>query len=141
MHFSPIAAVAALTSLVQAHPGHDLTEEILERRHFVNSVHRKDLSHCADKLRARGIEARSIARRSAAVEEARALKGVSKRDLEEVLSTSHDESSTGYTADTDPSKLFSGNSSCLLTPEVTQGPYCKNPWASFPKKYVIDQLM
>ncbi|KAH0493479.1 hypothetical protein TgHK011_000147 [Trichoderma gracile] len=123
MRFSSIAAIAAITSLSQAHPGHDLTEEILERRQFVNSVHRKDLSHCAERLRARGVEARSVARRSAAVEEARALRGFSKKDLQDVLSESHNQSSLAYTADTDPSKLFSGNSSCLLTPEVTQGPY------------------
>ncbi|EGR44065.1 uncharacterized protein TRIREDRAFT_71094 [Trichoderma reesei QM6a] len=123
MRFSSIAAVAAITNLVQAHPGHDLTEEILERRNFVNSIHRKDLSHCTEKLRARGVEARSIARRSAAVEEARALRGFSKKDLQDVLSESHNESSLAYTPETDPSKLFSGNSSCLLTPEVTQGPY------------------
>lgn len=126
MHFKSLAAFAALASLAQAHPGHDVSEEVAERRHFINSIHKKDLSHCADKLRARGIEARNIARRSAAVEQARALKGVSKkRDLDSVLATDHDESDTGYTANTDVSKLFTGNSSCLLTPEVTQGPYCK----------------
>ncbi|KAJ4172587.1 hypothetical protein NW754_002789 [Fusarium falciforme] len=124
MHFKCLAAFAALASLAQAHPGHDVSEEVAERRHFINSIHKKDLSHCADKLRARGIEARNIARRSAAVEQARALKGVSKkRDLDSVLATDHDESDTGYTANTDVSKLFTGNTSCLLTPEVTQGPY------------------
>lgn len=126
MRFSSIAISAALMCLVQAHPGHDLSDEILERRNFVNSVRRNDLSHCADKLRARGVEDRGIARRSAAIKQARSFKGLSKRDVDEVLSQSHDESDTGYTENTDASKLFSGNASCVLTPEVTQGPYCKN---------------
>ncbi|KAL2211050.1 aromatic compound dioxygenase [Sarocladium strictum] len=120
MQYSCLVALATFLSAVHAHPGHDISEEVAERRHFVNSIHRKDLSHCAESLRARGVEARSIARRSAAVEEARARRGVSRRDLEEVLSASHDQSDTGYTENTDASKLFSGNASCILTPEVTQ---------------------
>jgi len=40
-----------------------------------------------------------------------------------VLATSHASNLTSITADTDPSVLFTGNNSCILTPEVTQGPY------------------
>lgn len=124
MRFTYAAATAILAHVAIAHPGHDLTEEIMERRSFVRSVSRSDLSHCAPKLRARGVEARNVARRSAAVENARSFRGLAMRDLEEALSESHDQSDSGYSAKTDPSKLFSGNSSCVLTPEVTQGPYC-----------------
>lgn len=35
----------------------------------------------------------------------------------------HDYTSTGYTLDTDPSMLFGANTSCILTPELTEGPY------------------
>ena len=125
MHFKSLAAFAALVSLSFAHPGHDVREEAAERREFINTIQRKDLSHCADTLRARGVEARNIARRSAAVEEARASKGISRRGVDEVLATDHNQTTTGYTQNTDVSQLFTGNSSCLLTPEVTQGPYCK----------------
>jgi protocatechuate 3,4-dioxygenase beta subunit len=45
------------------------------------------------------------------------------RDLDTVVNTSHASNVTGITADTDPSILFTGNNSCILTPEVTQGPY------------------
>lgn len=45
------------------------------------------------------------------------------RDLDSVLATSHKSNLTGITVDSDPSVLFSGNNSCILTPEVTQGPY------------------
>jgi protocatechuate 3,4-dioxygenase beta subunit len=45
------------------------------------------------------------------------------RDLETVLATDHKSNMTGITTDTDPATLFAGNNSCVLTPEVTQGPY------------------
>jgi protocatechuate 3,4-dioxygenase beta subunit len=40
-----------------------------------------------------------------------------------VLATSHASNLTGITLETDPSILFTGNNSCILTPEVTEGPY------------------
>jgi protocatechuate 3,4-dioxygenase beta subunit len=40
-----------------------------------------------------------------------------------VLATSHKSNLTGVTTDTDSSILFTGNNSCILTPETTQGPY------------------
>jgi protocatechuate 3,4-dioxygenase beta subunit len=45
------------------------------------------------------------------------------RDLDSVLATDHASNLTGITASTDPSLLFTSNNSCILTPEVTQGPY------------------
>lgn len=117
---------ALLVGFVQAHPGHDLSEEIAERRSFVNSVRQTSLSHCAEKLKSRGVEARNIARRSSAVEDARMQKGLLRRDVDDVLGQSHNETELGYTENTPPSELFSGNASCILTPEVTQGPYCKS---------------
>ena len=39
------------------------------------------------------------------------------------MATSHHSNLTGITANTDPSVLFTGNGSCILTPEVTEGPY------------------
>jgi len=45
------------------------------------------------------------------------------RDLDTVLNTNHKSNLTNATPDTDPSLLFSGNNSCILSPETTQGPY------------------
>lgn len=45
------------------------------------------------------------------------------RDIDSVLATDHHSNLTGITVDSDPSILFSGNNSCILTPETTQGPY------------------
>ena len=115
-----------LSGAVTAHPGHNVAQEAAERRDFLNSVKRSSLAHCAEKLKARGIEARNIARRSAQISKARQKRGLKKRDLESVLSASHNQTDQGYTLNTDANTLFAGINSCVLTPEVTQGPYCKS---------------
>jgi hypothetical protein len=48
-----------------------------------------------------------------------------ERDITEVLATDHHSSLTGLTPDSDPDTIFTGNSSCILSPDVTEGPYCK----------------
>ncbi|KAF5521092.1 Catechol 1,2-dioxygenase [Colletotrichum aenigma] len=123
MRFSTVASGLALLSGAIAHPGHDLTEEIAERRAFLGNVKRASLAHCADKLKARGVTARNVARRSAQVEKARHKRSLKKRDAATVLAESHNQTALGYTLETDAATLFSGNNSCVLTPEVTQGPY------------------
>lgn len=130
MRFSTVASGLALLSGAAAHPGHDLTEEIAERRAFLGSVKRASLAHCADKLAARGVTARNVARRAAQVDKARQKRNI-KRDAASVLATSHNQTELGYTLNTDATTLFSGNNSCVLTPEVTQGPYCE--FASTPR--------
>ncbi|KZL78375.1 extracellular dioxygenase [Colletotrichum incanum] len=123
MRFSSVATGFALLSGAVAHPGHDLTEEIAERRAFLSTIKRASLGHCADKLAARGITARNVARRAAQVEQARQKRNIKKRDAASVLAASHNQTELGYTLNTDATTLFSGNNSCVLTPEVTQGPY------------------
>ncbi len=60
-----------------------------------------------------------------------------KRDLDTVISTSHHSNLTGVTNNTDAATLFAGNSSCVLAPEVTQGPYCKS---SFHGRHPLSNL-
>lgn len=127
-----LTTIALAAGFVSAHPGHDINQEIAERRAYVGSASQASLAHCTEKLRARGIEQRNIARRSSAAEEARIRKTMDRRDLEELLSTSHNETDLGYTENTPASQLFTGNASCILTPEVTQGPYCKQDLAELP---------
>jgi hypothetical protein len=124
MRSSTLPVALALIGLVSAHPGHDVSEELMERRAFKNAVRQSSLSHCAEKLKARGVEARNVQRRTALVDEVRALRGIFKRDADDVLGQSHNETDLGYTENTPISDLFSSNASCVLTPEVTQGPYC-----------------
>jgi hypothetical protein len=78
-----------------------------------------------------GHEARHNARRAAIVQEARHKRGLlgskrKKRDLDGVLNTSHNLTDLRFTPNTDHSTLFASINSCVLTPEVTQGPYCKS---------------
>lgn len=125
MHLQAFASsVLLLSSLSAAHPGHDLTEEILERRSFKNSVRHASLAHCADKLKARGVQSRNLERRTATVQMARLSQDLARRDTDSVLAESHNKTSLGYSENTSISDLFSANASCVLTPEVTQGPYC-----------------
>ncbi len=118
--------LALLAGFAAAHPGHDVSQEAAERREFLQSVKRTNLAHCADELKAQGIHARNVARRQAVVQKARQKRGIQKRSFSSVLATSHDKSGLGYTRNTDATTLFAGYKSCLLTPEVTQGPYCES---------------
>jgi hypothetical protein len=46
------------------------------------------------------------------------------RDLADLLKKSH-LSPHKYTPDTPMDTIFASNASCVLSPEVTEGPYCK----------------
>ncbi|KAI6085695.1 aromatic compound dioxygenase [Hypoxylon rubiginosum] len=121
---SVVSGLALLAGSAIAHPGHDLTQEIKERRDFLSTVKRTNLDHCASKLKARGVDKRNVQRRTAMLEKARAKRGLNKkRDLASDLATDHNSTDLGYTTNTDAATLFAGYNSCLLTPEVTQGPY------------------
>lgn len=66
-YFPALLAFAATVIVgTSAHPGHDVEQEIAERSAFFQGG-RRDLSHCAARLKQRGIEKRAIQRRSAAV--------------------------------------------------------------------------
>lgn len=120
-----LASFALAATIASAHPGHDIAHEAAERRDFLNSVKRSSLAHCATKLKARGVEARNVARRSAQVNKARAKRALKKREEESALNKSHNQTEQGFTECTDAAALFASINSCVLTPEVTQGPYCK----------------
>ncbi|KAN0117870.1 extracellular dioxygenase-like protein [Hyaloscypha variabilis] len=121
---TPLLAAAVLTSNVVAHPGHDIRAEMAERAAFMQTS-KRDLSHCAAKMKARG----SVARRAAVAKQARKTRSIAAnapflkaRDVDTILNTTH-LSSESYTNATDEAILFAGNNSCVLSPEVTQGPY------------------
>lgn len=45
--------------------------------------------------------------------------------MDSVLDTDHHSNLTGVNPSTDPSVLFASGGTCIVQPEVTQGPYCK----------------
>ncbi|CAI6336170.1 unnamed protein product [Periconia digitata] len=129
-----VSAVLASLLLVQqsvAHPGQSAAEaqaEIRERAEYMSKAapHKRSLAHCAAKLKARNLDA---ARRAAKVEALREKRAITQnkpflraRDFEDVLNTDHHSNLT-VTPESDPSELFTGNASCILTPETTEGPY------------------
>ncbi|KAF9693759.1 hypothetical protein EKO04_008171 [Ascochyta lentis] len=129
---SALAGAALLAQQSAAHPGDSPEEharEVAQRNAYL-STHKRSLADCAETLKARGNDLAMAHRRSLEVKKMRAKRAIDQeknylraRDLDTVLATSHASNLTGITADTDPSILFTGNNSCILTPEVTQGPY------------------
>ncbi|KAB2578167.1 putative extracellular dioxygenase protein [Lasiodiplodia theobromae] len=63
---------------VSAHAGHSLEHEIAARAAYLKHAPR-DLSHCAEKLKARGVEQRAIERRSAKVQALKAEVAAKKK--------------------------------------------------------------
>ncbi|KAF2730039.1 extracellular dioxygenase-like protein [Polyplosphaeria fusca] len=129
--FSTLFGAAMIIQPLAAHPGHDHSKEIQQRNAYLdNPIHKRSLAHCTEKLKARGNDALMTARRSAMVENLRRKQSISPdksylraRSADEVLTTNHESNLTGITPNTDPNMLFACNNSCILTPEVTQGPY------------------
>ncbi|PQE33172.1 extracellular dioxygenase protein [Rutstroemia sp. NJR-2017a WRK4] len=138
MHFLRLVVPAVLSSaLVTAHPGHDIKREIeeLEKAHEYT---RRDISHCYSKLKARGIHQQTANRRAEILKAEREKRGITAepsqlklrelpqildaRDAGTVLNTSH-LSSVTYSPSDGYGTVFTGNQSCILVPEVTEGPY------------------
>ncbi|KAK7679591.1 hypothetical protein QCA50_017302 [Cerrena zonata] len=123
--------VASIAGVANAHaeplPG---TTEYVKRALFQRQA-RRSLADCQSQLRKRGgVYDLGRARREQYARDIRASRSARsdpmlpfKRDLSTALSTSHHSNLTGVTNNTDASTLFSGNTSCVLSAEVTQGPY------------------
>ncbi|KAI1339860.1 Intradiol ring-cleavage dioxygenase [Xylariaceae sp. FL0016] len=123
VNFSRSVLLSALAAVeVLAHPGADHRAEAAKRAEQLSHLKTRSLSACSEKLAARGVTAAAARRRAAVVNELTKAKLVN-RDLDVALNTSHHSNMTGLTPDVDPSVLFSGNGSCALVPETTQGPY------------------
>ncbi|KAL1869734.1 hypothetical protein Plec18167_007658 [Paecilomyces lecythidis] len=124
--------LAALASVVLAHPGHDVKAEAAERAAFLrnNPIHSRGVSQCISKLKARGVEDANVARRENAVQQLRKKRGLNTdarylkaRDLDSVLAKNHHSNLTHVNPSTDPAILFASEGTCVVQPEVTQGPY------------------
>ncbi|KAI9741215.1 MAG: hypothetical protein M1834_002931 [Cirrosporium novae-zelandiae] len=120
-----LAASLATTAL--AHGGnHELHLRTHAKRAGFYENSKRALQQCAQHMKARGIEQTAIERRQALAQKlSRRSTVLQARNSTESINTDHETNLTGVTIDTEPSVLFSGNISCMLVPEVTQGPYCK----------------
>lgn len=126
---STVAVAALLATIISAHPGHDVSHEIETRATFMKTS-KRDLAHCVPKMRARGLYHSSIQRRAAVAKAARQKQNlatdalISRLVMKQPSSTPLIWWTEGYTNATDESMIFSGKSSCILSP-VIQGPYCR----------------
>ncbi|TVY37505.1 hypothetical protein LOCC1_G007281 [Lachnellula occidentalis] len=122
---------AALLSETIAHPGHDLTAEIAQRNAALKNT-KRDLTHCNDAVTKRDMQSKQQKRRQAAIETARAKRGLPQkrhlhtlktRNLTSVLDTSHLSNLT-VTPDTPGfEEIIFSNSSCILAAEGEVGPF------------------
>jgi hypothetical protein len=84
MHFSSFLSTGLLAALAAAHPGHDHTQELNARLEFLAN-NKGDLSHCAEQIRARGLDAINAKRRAQLAEslmKKRGLEGERYLDLD-----------------------------------------------------------
>ncbi|KAJ5392802.1 hypothetical protein N7465_011776 [Penicillium sp. CMV-2018d] len=133
VHLASVLAIGltALTGIVSAHPGHDVKAEAAERAEFLKSapVHSRSLAQCSSRLQRRGQQNRNVARRHRAVKNLRRRLGLQptshllKARSDSALDTSHHSNLTGVDPSTDPDVLFGTDATCILAPDVTQGPY------------------
>ena len=120
-----LCLIAATTIL--AHPGHDIAEEIAERAAYFKRNPRS-LSKCSSNLQARGLSSEYIARRHNLANELRAARGLAivpslyARDFA-AYNFSHLYSESGVGVDSLTDTNLAKNSSCVLQPDVTAGPY------------------
>ena len=85
MHFSSTLFTALMAALATAHPGHDHAKELNSRLEFLAN-NKNDLSHCAEKMRARGLDASNARRRTQLAEsllKKRGLEGEGFPDLDQ----------------------------------------------------------
>lgn len=137
--FGILAATLALAG-VSAHPGDDIVKEVQAREVVINQLQHKSLAHCADKIKHSGIEAQSIARRSAL-----ATVLITKNNLisKSPPPSSHPTPPTNpppvaralnplsihhnphhpFTLTTPLPTIFGPSPSCLLAPDTTVGPF------------------
>ncbi|KAI1379423.1 aromatic compound dioxygenase [Hypoxylon crocopeplum] len=130
-------AFAALASYAAAHPGethdaHQMKRELVARD-YAAQVGARSLAACSNSASAQALKARSIKRRAEAVKKIREKRGIQaparkdKRELEDLQAwekVNHNMTGTyDYNMFTSLEEVFSGNTSCILAPEITDGPY------------------
>lgn len=121
-----IVSVLSVVS-VSAHPGSHDHNEASVRRDFLQRS-RRNLSHCTDKFQQKGYSDRQKVRRQEFVHNFRISNGLDKRYSTDINKSHH--SDGDYSLATPAEFLFTSNNSCVLSPEVIEGPYCEStfPW-------------
>ncbi|KAK9426148.1 putative Intradiol ring-cleavage dioxygenase [Seiridium unicorne] len=134
--FSKLAA-AALAGFAAAHPGevhdeHKMKREIVARDNQAR-VGARSLAQCGNSAHAQALKTRSIKRRAEKVKSLRQKRGIEaaarkdKRTLEDLQAweaINHNQTGVyDYDMFSSLENVFSANTSCILAPEITDGPY------------------
>ncbi|KAI0814395.1 Intradiol ring-cleavage dioxygenase [Xylaria sp. FL0064] len=132
-----LASASLLAGFATAHPGesHDhvkMKREILARDNAA-VVGARSLGSCSNSAASQALKARSIQRRAEAVKNIRQKRGIKAQakkgkrtleDLEAYEAINHNMTgSVSYDMFTPLENVFSANTSCILAPYVTDGPY------------------
>lgn len=137
---SGAVAASSLIGGAVAHPGekHDMAhvKRQIDVRQLRAAAAKRSLDSCQDSLEHRSLMQRSHARRSEALSALRQKRGINanskkfRRDLatlQEFEAINHNQTGVlDYSPNTDVSTIFAANTSCILAPEVTDGPYYVN---------------
>lgn len=130
-------ALAALAGYAVAHPGethdaHHMKRELVARDNAAQ-LGARSLASCSNSAASQALKKRSIKRRANAVKNIRQKRGIQaparkdKRTLEDLEAweaINHNMTGTySYDMFTSLEDVFSGNTSCILAPGVTDGPY------------------
>lgn len=132
-----VGLAAAASAVVYAHPGETHSNEHLRReiaaRDLNAAVGARALGQCADSATARRVKQRNIQRRAETVEALRKERGITAKpkkyrrdlaDLQEWETVNHNKTGVlDYDMFTPLETVFDANTSCVLAPEITDGPY------------------
>ena len=137
---SGAVAASSLIGGAVAHPGekHDMAhvKRQIDVRQLRAAAAKRSLDSCQDSLEHRSLMQRSHARRSEALSALRQKRGINANSkkfrcdlatLQEFEAINHNQTGVlDYSPNTDVSTIFAANTSCILAPEVTDGPYYVN---------------
>ncbi|KAH8152579.1 uncharacterized protein LAJ45_03420 [Morchella importuna] len=121
-------AAAGLVGSAVAHPGGHEAENLV-KRDAVWHASKRSLAACAETLNGRALMERAVTRRNELAQKLRQKRGIESnhlykaRDLASAMAVDHHSNKTGISQNTHASYLFGSSFACLLTPEVTEGPY------------------
>ncbi|KAI9035829.1 intradiol ring-cleavage dioxygenase [Aspergillus affinis] len=136
MHFSKLLTLTAAT-LAVAHPGEKHDPEVVKREIRARDAHaarsRRALDACSTTTHSKQLQQRNVARRARTAQELRQARGITanpkkwRRDLaalEEWEAVNHNRTGLlNFSPNTPESEIFGGNTSAILAPTVTDGPY------------------
>ncbi|KAK4209939.1 Intradiol ring-cleavage dioxygenase [Rhypophila decipiens] len=127
-------AIVPFISITACHPASHSDAEIqaeLHLRHIVIQRSKQTLAKCSNSAAARAVGEEAIVRRAATAHTLRQQRGLqndnilARRDKDSLLkwsSLSHS-SPNQFSLSTDPSEIFSSNTTCALVPQTAIGPY------------------